>query len=104
VLDFIRGVTYVHFCNDKLVRYAVERRIEVIGEAARHISESFKIMHPEIPWRRIIGQRNILAHEYGEILLLPLRCTESRNLCCVKIIGGSYAGSQSPTQMADNHP
>ena len=69
VLDFIRGVTYVHFCNDKLVRYAVERRIEVIGEAARHVSDSFKMMHPEIPWRGIIGQRNILAHEYGEILL-----------------------------------
>lgn len=42
VLDFIRGVTYVHFCNDKIVRYAVERRIEVIGEAARYISESFQ--------------------------------------------------------------
>jgi uncharacterized protein with HEPN domain len=69
VLDFIKGVTYAHFSNDKLVRYAVERRIEVIGEAARHVSESFKIMHPEIPWRRIIGQRNILAHEYGEILV-----------------------------------
>jgi uncharacterized protein with HEPN domain len=69
VMDFIRGVTYVRFCNDKLVRYAVERRIEVIGEAARHVSDSFKMMHPEIPWRHIIGQRNILAHEYGEILL-----------------------------------
>lgn len=69
VLDFIKGVTYVHFSNDKLIRYAVERRIEVIGEAARHVSESFKMMHPEIPWRRIIGQRNILAHEYGEILM-----------------------------------
>jgi uncharacterized protein with HEPN domain len=28
-----------------------------------------KLKHPEIPWRRIIGQRNILAHEYGEILV-----------------------------------
>jgi uncharacterized protein with HEPN domain len=69
VMDFISGVTYVRFCNDKLIRYAVEKRIEVIGEAARHVSDSFKIMHPEIPWRRVIGQRNILAHEYGEILL-----------------------------------
>src|SRR4030042_6665995 len=80
VLDFIRGVTYVHFCNDKLVRYAVERRIEVIGEAARHISESFKMMHPEIPWRRIIGQRNILAHEYGEILVERIWRTAKESL------------------------
>ena len=45
------------------------RRIEIIGEAARHVSETFRARHPEIPWTQIIGQRNILAHEYGEILL-----------------------------------
>lgn len=43
--------------------------MEVIGDAARHVSETFKINHPEIPWRSIVGQRNILAHEYGEILV-----------------------------------
>jgi len=69
VIEFIKGATFDRFSKNKLLRYAVERRIEVIGEAARHISEPFKMKHPEIPWRRIIGQRNILAHEYGEILL-----------------------------------
>jgi uncharacterized protein with HEPN domain len=69
VVEFIRGVSYSDFCKDKRVRYAVERRIEVIGEAARHISETFKTKHSEIPWRQIIGQRNILAHEYGGILV-----------------------------------
>jgi uncharacterized protein with HEPN domain len=69
VVEFVHGVSYANFCKDKRVRYAVERRIEVIGEAARHISETFKAEHSEIPWRQIIGQRNILAHEYGEILV-----------------------------------
>jgi uncharacterized protein with HEPN domain len=69
VMDFVEGVSYVSFCSDKKVRYAVERRIEVIGEAARHVSQSFQESHPEIPWKRIIGLRNILAHEYGEILV-----------------------------------
>ena len=64
VLEFTEGITYDHFCRDKVVRYAVERRIEVIGEAAHHVSETFKAQPPDIPWRRIIGQRNILAHEY----------------------------------------
>ena len=41
----------------------------VIGEAANHVSESFKARHPHIPWKSIIAQRNILAHEYGEILV-----------------------------------
>ena len=69
VVEFVHGVSYANFCTDKRVRYAVERRIEVIGEAARHISETFKAEHSEIPWRQIIGQRNILAHEYGEVLV-----------------------------------
>ena len=41
--------------------------IEIIGEAARNVSDEVKRAHPEIPWRRIISQRNVLAHEYGEI-------------------------------------
>lgn len=46
---------------------AVERALEIIGEAARRVSETFKQAHPEIPWRSIIAQRNVLAHEYNEI-------------------------------------
>lgn len=41
----------------------------MIGEAANHVSGTFKKAHPEIPWKGIIGQRNVLAHEYGEILV-----------------------------------
>ena len=46
---------------------AVERAVEIIGEAARRVSEEFRSAHPEIPWRSMIAQRNVLAHEYGEI-------------------------------------
>ena len=38
-------------------------------EAANHVAEGFREKHPEIPWMQIIGQRNVLAHEYGEILV-----------------------------------
>jgi uncharacterized protein with HEPN domain len=69
VMEFTKGIKYARFCSDKMLRYAVERRIEVIGEAAGHISEAFRAKQPEIPWPQIIGQRNILAHEYGEILI-----------------------------------
>ena len=51
--------------NDML--RAVERNLEIIGEAARRISEELKKDHPEIPWRKIIAQRNVLIHEYGDI-------------------------------------
>jgi uncharacterized protein with HEPN domain len=48
-------------------RSAVERQIEIIGEAARGISDTFKAAPPQIPWRPIMAQRHRLAHEYGEI-------------------------------------
>lgn len=69
VADFTRGAIYAEFTSRKVLRYAVKRQITVIGEAARRVADSFKKAHPEIPWTSIIGQRNVLAHEYGEILL-----------------------------------
>ena len=56
--------TYLH---DRMVQSAVERVVEIIGEAARRVSPTFKEDHPEIPWAQIIAQRNVLAHEYGDI-------------------------------------
>ena len=50
-----------------MLRGAVERHLEVIGEAAGRVSIEFRKTHSEIPWSRIVGQRNVLIHEYGEI-------------------------------------
>lgn len=55
------------FKQDKIRCRAVERTLEIIGEAARRVSPGYQNLHPEIAWRDIIGQRNILAHEYGQI-------------------------------------
>lgn len=67
ILDFTSGKTADDYFLDRMLRGAVERHLEIIGEAARKISEPFRVGHPEIPWRRIIALRNILAHDYGEI-------------------------------------
>lgn len=55
------------FLSNRMLLRAIERSVEIIGEAARRVSVTFAEAHPEIPWRKIIGQRNILAHEYGQI-------------------------------------
>ena len=68
ILEFVEGVTFHKFCETKMIRYAVERQLIVIGEAANHLSEEFKNSESNIPWGQIIGMRNIIAHEYGEIL------------------------------------
>jgi uncharacterized protein with HEPN domain len=74
MLEHARGVmravqdrSVAEYLADEDLRLAIERRIEIIGEAAKRLSTRFQDAHPEIPWRKIIAQRNVLAHEYGEV-------------------------------------
>ena len=61
------GFDFTQYSNDRRTQLAIERSLEIIGEAAGKVSTPFRNTHPEIPWRQIIGQRNVLIHEYGEI-------------------------------------
>jgi len=65
--EIIKGVPHTKFIENKTTRYAIERLLLIVGEAANHISREFQEKHPEIEWAQIIGLRNILAHEYGEV-------------------------------------
>lgn len=67
VVEFTTGKSFDDYQRERLLRAGVERSIEIIGEAARRVSRAFQSQHPEIPWTKIIGQRHVLAHEYGEI-------------------------------------
>jgi uncharacterized protein with HEPN domain len=67
ITSFVAGKTYAQYEQDLLLRSAVERQIEIVGEAARGVSDAFKSAHPQLPWRSIMAQRHRLAHEYGEI-------------------------------------
>lgn len=53
--------------SDPVIQAAAQRWIEVLGEAASHVSDETRQAHPEIPWRDIIGTRVILAHAYFHI-------------------------------------
>ncbi len=65
--DFTRGKKYADYIEDQMLRYAVERAVAIIGEAARGVSPEFRDSHPDIPWRDMIAQRNVLVHRYGDI-------------------------------------
>lgn len=67
ILDFCADAEWEDFIADRKLCLAVERSLEIVGEAAGKVSEEFQGRHPAIPWRRIKGMRNILAHEYGQI-------------------------------------
>lgn len=68
VLDLCEGVTLPAYLQDRARQLAIERCLEIIGEAAKRISQEFRDAHPELPWRHIIAQRNVMAHEYDDIL------------------------------------
>jgi uncharacterized protein with HEPN domain len=67
ITEFIAGRSYQDYLSDRMFRGAVERHLEIIGEAAGKVSKAFRDAHPEIPWQKIIGQRHVLIHEYGDI-------------------------------------
>ncbi|SRR6266496_5746460 len=66
--QFLRGMKFHEFEKNKVLRYAIERQLLVIGEASVHLSPQFRKKHPEINWTRLVELRNVLAHEYGETL------------------------------------
>ena len=68
ILQFIDTKTLTTFEEDKMCRFAVERQLLVIGEASKKLSDRFKMEYSDIPWQQIVGLRNILAHDYGDIL------------------------------------
>lgn len=49
------------------VQRVVERNLEILGEAARRVSEDLQDVHPEIDWRNTIGLRNIIIHRYDRV-------------------------------------
>lgn len=63
----LKDISLAEYQANETLKLATERRIEIIGEAASRVSQQFRDTHADIPWRKIIAQRNVLAHEYGDI-------------------------------------
>jgi uncharacterized protein with HEPN domain len=71
-LDFVKEATYAQFSENKMMHSAVERRLEILGEAASRVSGAFQADHLELPWKEIKGLRVILAHRYDNLDLQQL--------------------------------
>ena len=63
----LAGVTMHAFEPDRRKRWLVERGIEIISEASRHLPDTMKGRHPEIPWPKVAGIGNVLRHEYERV-------------------------------------
>ena len=66
IIDIVKGENHNSFVNNRIKRLAIERLIQILGEAANHLSKDFMQENQDIPWSKIIGLRNKIVHDYGK--------------------------------------
>ena len=64
IITHTQGKTENQVLDDKVLVKALERSIEIIGEATKKIDDEFKSIHPHIEWRKMAGTRDHLIHHY----------------------------------------
>jgi uncharacterized protein with HEPN domain len=67
VIEATSNVTEEEFAKDKILQDAILRRVEVLGESSKRVSDEFKEKYPEIPWREIAGTRDVIVHNYDGV-------------------------------------
>lgn len=67
IQEFIKDTDKSAFERDLKTQSAVIRQLEIIGEATKRLSDEFRDKHPDIPWRKMAGMRDILIHAYDHV-------------------------------------
>ena len=77
---YTSGMTLDAFRTNDLVADAVIRNLEIVGEATRHVPEDVQVRHALVPWSKMRGMRNIVAHDYDGVRLEIVWDTISNDL------------------------
>jgi uncharacterized protein with HEPN domain len=64
IFEYVKGMEFEDFKNDRKTFLAVVKELEIIGEAIKHIKDDLKKIDNSYPYEQIVGFRNILVHEY----------------------------------------
>jgi uncharacterized protein with HEPN domain len=77
---YLEGMDFARFEEDDRTQDAVIRNFGVIGEAAAHVPDSIRAVHPELPWAQMRALRNLVIHEYFGLSLEILWDTTLKDL------------------------
>lgn len=99
IREYTHGMTRAQFGASRMVRDAVEKRAQNVGEAAKGLSEAFKQAHPNVPWRMIMRMRDRVAHHYWDVdpdVLWSVAKTHARRLAVQLRRGPAGNRNQTP--------
>lgn len=65
--QFAVGIDLAAFLADRKTQFAVVRALEIVGEAAKRISQEVRDQYPAVPWRSMTGIRDRLVHDYEHV-------------------------------------
>ena len=64
IFKYTKDISYEEFVSNDMIKDAVERNFEIIGEAVKNLPEDFRSQYPHIPFKQIAGMRDKLIHDY----------------------------------------
>lgn len=64
IFKYTKDISYEEFISNDMIKDAVERNFEIIGEAVKNLPEDFRNQYPHIPFKQIAGMRDKLIHDY----------------------------------------
>jgi len=67
IREYTVGLQEIDFLQSRRDQDAVLLQFTVLGEAAKRVSSEFRDAHPEMPWRKITGFRNVVVHDYFQV-------------------------------------
>ena len=68
--EYSKNATQAQFLKKPSMQDAIIRSLEIIGESVKNLPNSFRDKHPDIPWKKMAGMRDILIHEYFDVDLI----------------------------------
>ena len=99
IADYVNGVSKEAFLSDTLRQDAVIRRIQIIGEAVRHLSHELLADMPEFPAKEAKGMRNVLVHDYDGVNVERLWDTATKDIPLLRKAVEKYL--QADTQLSE---